>query len=181
MTVAELPKLTLPAYGAELRHNINGTGMQIYDVVRKKWVALTPEEWVRQHFVNMLINCYGYSAFRLGNERSIRINGQLKRCDTIIYNDIMQPIGIIEYKAPDVKISQTVIDQISRYNIVIDAPLLIVCNGMHTHAAMVHGQPGNAAMVHWLADIPTCDSLNQITIKNTSNRIPTTHTVSKSR
>lgn len=159
MNVSELPELALPAYGAQLRCSAGGDSAQIYDVVRQKWVALTPEEWVRQHFVNMLINSYGYSAFRLGNERSIRINGRLKRCDTIIYDHTMRPVGIVEYKAPGVKISQAVVDQISRYNIVIGAPLLIVCNGMHIHAAMVQGIPGESMQVDWLADIPTFDKL----------------------
>lgn len=153
MTTDRLPALSLPAYGARLRDA--GGVTQIFDSIRNKWVVLTPEEWVRQHFVNMLVRHYGYSPFRLANERSIRINGQLKRCDTLIYNDTMQPVGIVEYKAPDIAVTQKVFDQIARYNLVIGAPLLIVSNGIHTYALAIHGTPGEKPQVRWLDGIPT--------------------------
>lgn len=168
MTPDQLPTLNLPSYGAQLRANPADGTTQIYDCVRRKWVALTPEEWVRQHFVNMLIAQYGYSPFRLGNERSIRINGRLKRCDTIIYDNAMRPIGIVEYKAPDVAVTQRVFDQIGRYNIVIGAPLLIVSNGMHTYALTIQSkqntddESGSKPEIRWLPDIPRPDEITSL-------------------
>lgn len=144
--------LTLPP--CEIKTRTSGGRTLIYDFLRRRYVTLTPEEWVRQHFVNMLVRHYGYSPFRLANERSIRINGQLKRCDTLIYNDTMQPVGIVEYKAPDIAVTQKVFDQIARYNLVIGAPLLIVSNGIHTYALAIHGTPGEKPQVRWLDGIP---------------------------
>ena len=146
MTETSLPSLNLPGYGAQLRRDERGA-TQIYDCVRAKWVALTPEEWVRQHFVNMLINSFGYSPFRLGNERSIRINGRLRRCDTLIYDRAMRPVGIVEYKAPDVPVT----------------PLLMVSNGLHTHALTIRaGAKGMAPEVNFLPAIPSYSELLEL-------------------
>lgn len=162
MTETSLPSLNLPGYGAQLRRDERGA-TQIYDCVRAKWVDLTPEEWVRQHFVNMLINSFGYSPFRLGNERSIRINGRLRRCDTLIYDQAMRPVGIVEYKAPDVPVTQRVFDQIGRYNLVIGAPLLMVSNGLHTHALTIRaGAEGMAPEVNFLPAIPSYSELLEL-------------------
>ena len=102
----------------------------IYDPLRRKEVALTPEEWVRQHFVRFLITARSYPPEHIANEVSINLNTTSKRCDTVVYDDYLKPLVIIEYKAPDVSITSEVFDQISRYNSVLRVPYLMVSNGL---------------------------------------------------
>ena len=102
----------------------------IFDFLRRKYVALTPEEWVRQHFVAFLIGEKGYSPALMANEVRIELNGMSRRCDTVVYQRDLRPRVIIEYKRPDVKISQRVFAQICRYNLVMQVDYLIVSNGL---------------------------------------------------
>lgn len=104
----------------------------IHDPLRRKNVAFTPEEWVRQHFVSYLITVKFYPKERIANEVSIHVNGISKRCDTVVYDDYMQPLLIAEYKAPEITITEEVFNQISRYNSALKVPYLIVSNGL-TH------------------------------------------------
>ncbi|HCC51513.1 MAG TPA: hypothetical protein DEQ30_05175 [Porphyromonadaceae bacterium] len=102
----------------------------IYDPLRRKYVAFTPEEWVRQHFVNYLVTVKSYPKERIANEVSIYVNGISKRCDTVVYDDYLQPLLIAEYKAPEIAITEEVFNQISRYNSALKVPYLIVSNGL---------------------------------------------------
>lgn len=102
----------------------------ILDIIRQQYVALTPEEWVRQHFVHFLITHKGFPQSLMANEVQIRLNGMSRRCDTVVYDRALQPRVIVEYKAPSVQITQQVFDQICRYNMVIQADYLIVSNGL---------------------------------------------------
>ncbi len=102
----------------------------IFDSIRKKYVVLTPEEWVRQQFVQFLIIEKGYTSSLLSNEVTIELNGMKRRCDTVLYSNTLQPLLIVEYKSPNVEISQSVFDQIVRYNGVLKVPYLIVTNGI---------------------------------------------------
>jgi len=102
----------------------------IFDLIRKKYLLLTPEEWVRQSFLNYLINHKGYPFSLMENEAIIQLNNMTRRCDTVVYNNLLEPLVIIEYKRPDVKIDQQVFDQIVRYNIVLKVKFLIVSNGL---------------------------------------------------
>ncbi len=120
--------LNLPAYETKL--TVSEGKQQIFDVLRKSYVALTPEEWVRQHFVHYLINSKNYPAQLMGNEVPITLNGTKRRCDTVVYNRALKPCVIIEYKAPDVKITKEVFAQISRYNLKLKVDYLIVSNGL---------------------------------------------------
>ena len=93
MTIAELPSLNLPPFEVRLRAASATSGdAEIFDPLRAKWVALTPEEWVRQHFVNLLTAHYGYSVHRLANEVGITLNGTSRRCDTVVYDNSLQPL-----------------------------------------------------------------------------------------
>lgn len=102
----------------------------IFDPVRNKFVALTPEEWVRQHFVHYLISEKGFPKERIGNEIAVKLNHTSKRCDTVVYNRFLAPLMIVEYKSPAVTISRAVFDQIARYNMVLQVKYLIVSNGL---------------------------------------------------
>ncbi|MCD7930349.1 MAG: type I restriction enzyme HsdR N-terminal domain-containing protein [Tannerellaceae bacterium] len=111
---------------------------QIFDPVRKRYVALTPEEWVRQNFVSYLITEKGYPKELVANEIAIKLNGTSKRCDTIVYNSFLAPLVIVEYKAPNIPINQTVFDQIVRYNMVLKVKYLIVTNGLSHYCCQIH-------------------------------------------
>ena len=125
-----MPSLNLPLYQPRISTK-NGKTF-IYDPLRRKEVALTPEEWVRQHFIHFLITARSYPLERIANEVSINVNSTSKRCDTVIYDDYLNPLVIIEYKAPDITISDEVFAQISRYNSTLRVPYLMVTNGL-TH------------------------------------------------
>ncbi len=126
----ELPPLNLPA--AQLQCKICDDGVRrVYDALRRKFVALTPEEWVRQHFVAYMTGELGYPAALMGNEVGITLNGTSRRCDTVLFSrNGLVPLMIVEYKAPHIEITQRVFDQIVRYNMVLHARWLVVSNGM---------------------------------------------------
>jgi hypothetical protein len=127
--------LNLPAYPTKIivRNGKNA----IFDVLRKRYVALTPEEWVRQHFVHFLIEKKGYPQALIANEVSLSLNGTKKRCDSVLYNRDFTARMIIEYKAPHVAITQEVFEQISRYNIVLKVEYLIVSNGLSHYCCKI--------------------------------------------
>ena len=93
--------------------------------------SLTPEEWVRQNFVQYLINYKNYSRSLMNNEIPLRLNGTSKRCDTVVFSNTAVPKMIIEYKAPEIKITQKVFNQITRYNMVLKVDYLVVSNGLN--------------------------------------------------
>ena len=96
----------------------------------EKHVALTPEEWVRQHFVNYLITEKHYPIEAISNEVTIKLHNTSKRCDTVIFNTMLEPFIIAEYKAPHIEITEEVFQQILRYNMSLHARYLIVSNGL---------------------------------------------------
>lgn len=111
-----------------------------YDSIRGKHVAATPEEWVRLHFVNYLTAHLGFPAAFIANERGLKLNGTNRRCDTLIYSRNLRPLCIVEYKRPSVEITHRVFDQIARYNMVLEAPYLIVSNGMKHYCCRFNGE-----------------------------------------
>jgi len=120
--------LNLPQY--EIRVSQRNGHPTIFDTLRRRYVALTPEEWVRQHFVHYLIEHLGYPAGLLANEVQLQVGDKHLRCDTLLYNRDLQPQMIIEYKAPSVTLTQRVFDQITAYNLLLHVPYLIVSNGL---------------------------------------------------
>ena len=103
----------------------------VFDSIRRRYVRLTPEEFVRQQFTSWMVNSLHYPHSLLANEIGIRLNGTLKRCDTVVFNNDTSILMIIEYKAPEVSITQEVFNQIVRYNMVLKADYLVVSNGLH--------------------------------------------------
>ena len=120
--------LNLPSFDAKIRKTNNG--LEVFDPLRRKYVSMTPEEWVRQHFVHYLISEKGYPASLMANEAMIKLNSLTKRCDTVAYNNQLEPLVICEFKKHDIEITQQVFDQVVRYNIVLKVKYLIVSNGM---------------------------------------------------
>ena len=128
-------QLNLPAFEVRVR---NGGGKaEIFDFLRRKFVALTPEEWVRQHFVHFLVEQKGYPKGLLVNETELRVGDKRLRCDTVLYNKVMQPQMIIEYKAPHIQLQQKTFDQISVYNLLLHADYLVVSNGLQHYCCQM--------------------------------------------
>ena len=141
--------LTLPSFNAKIQFR-NGKN-EIFDVIRKRYVTLTPEEWVRQHFVNFLIHYKHYPSGLLANEVSIRLNGTTKRCDTVLFHKTLQPRMIIEYKAPQINISQETCNQITRYNMSLKVEYLIISNGVQHYCYHINYKNNNYDV---MTDIP---------------------------
>lgn len=133
--------LNLPSFEAKIK-NLDGKNV-IYDILRRRYVALTPEEWVRQHFVHFLIEHKGYPQSLMGNEIMLKLNGMTRRCDTLLYNRDLSAKMIIEYKAPNIEINQKVFTQISNYNLVLRVDYLIVSNGIRHYCCKMNYENQN--------------------------------------
>jgi type I site-specific restriction-modification system R (restriction) subunit len=129
--------LNFPTYSFRLKNSKNNT--HIFDVIRKKFVVLQPEEWVRQHCVQYLIQEKNYPISLINVEKVIVINGLKKRYDIVVFNPDGSLALVVECKAPKVKITQAAFDQIARYNLALKAPYLMVTNGLnHYFCTMNH-------------------------------------------
>ena len=127
--------LNLPTYKFRIKNTKNK--YLIFDIVRKKYVVLNPEEWVRQHIVHYLIEEKGYPISHIAIEKKLIINSLTKRTDILIFDTDGLPHIIVECKAPSVKITQDAFDQIARYNLKLNAKYLVVTNGLsHYYCAM---------------------------------------------
>lgn len=149
--------LNLPPYAIKIAER-DGKRV-IFDELRRKYVALTPEEWVRQHFVHYLIEHKGYPAGLLANEVELKIGEKKLRCDSVLYNKEMRPQIIIEYKAPHITLTQKVFDQITAYNLLLHVDYLIVSNGLQ-HICCRMDYEHNT--YHFLKEIP---AYQEITVK----------------
>lgn len=147
--------LNLPQYNINVKPLSDGSRL-IFDRLRGKYVTLTPEEWVRQHFVAFLIEHKGYPVGLMANEVALSLNGTSRRSDTVVYDSTAKPLVIIEYKAPSIKISQKTFDQIIRYNMVFKAPYLIISNGLTHYCCHIDFENRS---YHFLEGIPHYTSL----------------------
>lgn len=146
--------LNLPAFDAKIAAR-NGKNV-IFDVIRRRYVALTPEEWVRQHFVHFLLAHKGYPQAPMANEVQVQLNGTKKRCDTVLYRRDLTARMIVEYKAPEIEITQKVFDQITRYNMVLKVDYLIVSNGLQHYCCRIDYEHNSYT---FLQDIPEYQNL----------------------
>ena len=128
-------KLNIPL--SPLRIKIEDGIRKVFDPLRKKYVALTPEEYIRQQFTAWMQNEFNYPASLMANEIGIKLNGTQKRCDTVVFRPDGSPLLIVEFKAPDVRITQDTFDQIVRYNMILKAKYLIVSNGMNHYCCVI--------------------------------------------
>lgn len=144
------PRLNLPP--ADLRISRGDNVIKVFDPLRKKHVILTPEEYVRQNFVAWLINNLHYPSSLIANEIGINLNGTKKRCDTVVFNPDGSPLMIVEYKAPDVVITQDTFDQIVRYNMVLKARYLAVSNGLFHYCCVMDYKKGSYNFIPVLPD-----------------------------
>jgi hypothetical protein len=150
------PKLNLPDYSLKIKKTDKGN--LVFDNIRKKFILLTPEEYVRQQFVNYLIDKKNYPKGLIGIEKQIKIFGLNKRTDIVLFNKQGNAGVIVECKAPEVSISQNTFDQIARYNMKFKAEYLIVTNGLSHYCC----KPNYADNTYdFIKDIPKYEDLIQ--------------------
>jgi hypothetical protein len=124
-----MQQLDFPYYNFRFKNSENKVA--IFDEIRKKFIILTPEEWVRQHVVHFLILEKKYPKSLINVEKSLKINGLTKRYDVVVYKNDGSILILVECKSTSIKISQTVFDQIARYNLTLNAQYLMVSNGLN--------------------------------------------------
>ncbi|UUV21152.1 type I restriction enzyme HsdR N-terminal domain-containing protein [Paenimyroides aestuarii] len=135
----------------EFRFKINENKRFIFDEIRKKYVLLTPEEWVRQHVVRFLIDVKNYPKSYINVEKVVKINNMNKRYDVVVFAPNGSIFLLVECKEPNVKINQTVFDQIARYNLSLNAAFLMVTNGLNHYYCKLDYKNSK---YQFLADLP---------------------------
>ena len=123
-----MPSLNFPEYDFKLKR-MNGK-VQIFDTQRNKYVALTPEEWVRQNVIRYLMEEKHFPAALLGVEQGLTVNGMKKRCDAVLFDRQGKALIIMEFKAPTVALSQAVFDQVAVYNYRLNVDYFLISNGL---------------------------------------------------
>lgn len=146
--------LNLPTY--EFRVDERAEGRVIYDPIRQTYVRLTPEEWVRQHFVQYLIQEQGVPPGLVSIEASFHYQGQPRRADILAHDQQGEPLLLIECKAPHISIGQDAFDQGAGYNLVLGAPFLVVTNGQTHYACRIDFDERSYA---FLDDLPRYDEM----------------------
>ncbi len=141
--------LNLPDHGVKLRHDADGD--RVWDPLRRKWLALTPEEWVRQHVLNHLVHDLGCPASLISLEHTIALNGLSKRADIVVHDRAAKPLLLVECKAPNMKVDQAVFEQAARYNLVFRVRFLMVTNGLTHYCCSVDHLTG---AVDFLPKVP---------------------------
>ena len=146
--------LNLPTYSLKIKSENDLE--YVYDQFRKKYVRLTPEEWVRQNFALYLVHEKSYPGSRMMIEKSLRINKLSKRCDILICNDAGDPVLMIECKSPEIKIGQSTFEQVSVYNINFHVKYLIITNGLQHYCCFVDFKDRS---VNFLKEIPDYEAI----------------------
>ena len=130
----------------------------IFDSIRKKYVALTPEEWVRQNFIRYLHTERQMPLSLMAVETSIKMNGMTRRPDIVVYLNTGKPLLIVECKAPSVELTQDVFDQIARYNMVLKVKYLIVTNGLRHYCCYIDNY--EAGTYYFLENVPSYQDIS---------------------
>ena len=133
-----LPVLNFPAVDFRFQKNEKGN-LQVFDIIRKKFVEATPEEWVRQHIIHYLINHKEVPASMISVEKQLLLNNTKRRTDLVVFNSTLKPILIIECKAPEVEITQLTVNQALRYNLELNVASVFLSNGLN-HVFLKLGQ-----------------------------------------
>jgi hypothetical protein len=151
-------QLNLPEI--ELKTRINSEDRtEVFDVFRKKYVVLTPEEWVRQHFLHFLVDQKKYPVSLIGVEKGLNINQMKKRFDAVIFNTQGIPTMLLEFKSPKVSLNQKTFNQVSTYNLKMKVEYLLISNGLKHYCCRMNYE---ANTFHFLKEIPT---FNELTFK----------------
>ncbi len=148
-----MQKLNFPAYSFRFKNSENK--VLIFDEIRKKFVVLTPEEWVRQHVIQLLLLEKNYPKSYINVEKTIKINGLSKRYDLVVFEPNGKIFLLVECKAPEVPISQNTFDQIARYNMVLEAKNLMVSNGLNHYFCQMDFENERYQFLRELPDFTT--------------------------
>jgi type I site-specific restriction endonuclease len=151
-----MQKLNLPP--ADLTFRTENGKRQVFDVIRKKYVALTPEEWVRQHIIHYLAGVLKYPAGLMAVEALVKVNGMNQRADIVVYDKKGMPAMIVECKAPDVKVGNEVFEQAARYDIKLGVKYLFVSNGLKHFCARLNREEGSFSL---LKSVPSVEDINK--------------------
>ena len=148
--------LNLPEQSIKTRVNVHGK-TEVLDVIRKKFIVLQPEEWVRQQFIGYLIQHKNYPASLISIEKGLKINSLQKRFDAVVFNRNGTPLVLIEFKAPSIKLSEKTFSQIAAYNLKMRVKYLIISNGLTHYCCKMDYENGD---FQFLKDIPDYEALN---------------------
>lgn len=148
-----MQKLNLPSFQYKIRE-INGKA-EIFDIIRKKFIILTPEEWVRQHFISLLIDHYKYPKSLIRIESRLKYNQLQKRSDILVYGRDGTVFLIVECKSADVKISQSAFEQVARYNFSLKSKYIAVTNGLQNFCCCMNHEKGD---YEFMKDLPAFES-----------------------
>ena len=149
-----MDKLSLPVFDINIKESDGKT--VIFDIIRKKYIVLTPEEWVRQHFIHYLIAHLGYSKPLIAVEQGMKYNTLLKRTDIIVFDRAGAPLVLVECKEPSHRLNQKVMEQAMMYNKTIKAPYIIVSNGIDHSCMHIHPEKQK---IEFLNTIPRFDAI----------------------
>ena len=149
-----MQQLNFPNYNFRFKNNENK--VSIFDEIRKKFIILTPEEWVRQHVVQFLMVEKKYPKSLINVEKVLKINDLRKRYDVVVFNPDGTIHILVECKAPEIKIAQTTFDQIARYNLTLKATYLMVSNGLKHYFCQMDFENEK---YHFLQDIPVYNTI----------------------
>jgi type I site-specific restriction endonuclease len=152
-----MEEINLPEYS--FRYKVIGQRKYIFDSFRKKYILLTPEENVRQHFARYLTETLNYPSGRIGLEVSIKHGSVERRCDIIVYNKLIAPSIIIECKATTIEINEAVFDQIVRYNMVLKSPFIGVTNGKKHYCCKINTDTGKWEFLNKFPDYREMEGL----------------------
>ncbi|HNW72415.1 MAG: type I restriction enzyme HsdR N-terminal domain-containing protein [Bacteroidales bacterium] len=150
-----MQRLNLPPISVRIREGSKGNQL-IFDEFRRKFVKLTPEEWVRQHFLHLMTFHLGYPASLIVVEASVIYNGMKKRFDLLAYNADGKPVAVVECKAPTVEITQRVFDQVAMYNKTLGVSYVMVTNGLNHYACHIDH---SGKTFRFLDDIPSYEEV----------------------
>jgi hypothetical protein len=152
-----MKQLQFPTYSFRFKNSENKVA--IFDEIRKKFIIITPEEWVRQHVVQFLLQDKKYPKSHINVEKLLKINDLNKRYDVVVYNPDGSIYILVECKAPEIKISQHTFDQIARYNMTLNAEYLMVTNGLNHYFCKMDYKNEK---YDFLPELPEYQSLNSI-------------------
>ncbi|WP_282014360.1 type I restriction enzyme HsdR N-terminal domain-containing protein [Marinifilum flexuosum] len=152
-----MENLNLPTYSFKIKSDLQRK--LIFDSIRKKYVVLTPEEWVRQNFIRYLVEEKDYPPSLIAVEKKVDVNLLPQRSDIVLYNRNANPVMIVECKASKIKITQDVFNQIARYNMKLRVPFLVVTNGLKHFCCYMDYEKKS---FKFLEDIPNYQSIKDL-------------------
>ncbi len=135
----------------EFKTRLNNGKKELWDAIRKKYVSITPEELVRQHLVQYLIHEQKISTGKIAIEKEIKLNGLKKRFDVLVYDENLKPFLLAECKAPQIKLTQAVMNQAANYNMQLQVKYLLITNGIEIHIAEIDFEKKS---YQWLNKLP---------------------------